>query len=128
MKSLFRVSSVFILLSVFACQNPNEELYGEVMSIHDEVMPKMDDLYKAKQALQKQLDTEELDSIQQENVREKIARINSASEQMMVWMRQFNPEGEREDSVRVYLESELVKIQKVRDDILQALEANALSE
>ena len=37
-------------------QSANQGLYDEVMKVHDEVMPKMDDIYKLKEQLKKQLE------------------------------------------------------------------------
>jgi hypothetical protein len=112
-------------LILFGCQNRNEQLYNEVMAIHDEVMPKMNDLYRAKASLQERLAKEELPDSQREEILSKIAQIDSASEGMMVWMREFEPvaDSEGEDKAREYLEGELVKVTKVKDDILNALEA-----
>jgi hypothetical protein len=103
--------------------SPNQALYEEVMAIHNEVMPRMNDLYKRKNALKKQLDTSGLSEGEKNEIAEKIARIDSANEGMMVWMRQFNPipDSLGEDKARQYLESEMVKVKKVKDDILAAL-------
>lgn len=105
--------------------SPNHALYDEVMAVHDEVMPRMDDLYKRKTALKKQLDTSGLSEGEKNEINEKIARIDAASEGMMVWMRQFNPlpDSAGQDKATGYLESELIKVKKVREDILKALES-----
>src|SRR6218665_886472 len=39
-----------------AASSPNETLQEEVMKVHDEVMPKMNDIYKIKQELKKKLE------------------------------------------------------------------------
>jgi hypothetical protein len=103
----------------------NQALYDEVMDIHDEVMPKMNDLYKAKTVLQTRLELPGVNANERQETRQKIAEIDSASEGMMAWMRQFEPLSDSvgEDSARAYLEKELVKVKKVRKDILQALES-----
>ena len=103
--------------------SPNKVLYDQVMDVHNEVMPKMDDLLKAKGALMKKLETPGISEAGKKEINEKIARIDSASEGMMVWMRQFNPipDSLGEDKARQYLESEMVKVKKVREDILAAL-------
>ena len=103
--------------------SPNKALYDEVMDVHNEVMPRMDDLIKAKGALKKKLETPGLSEAGKKEINEKIARIDSASEGMMVWMRQFDPipDSLGEDKAREYLESEMVKVKKVKEDILAAL-------
>lgn len=107
--------------------SPNQALYEEVMAVHDEVMPKMNDLHKAKSSLQTRLAMPGTAEPEKENIQVRIARIDSASEGMMVWMRQFNPlpDSEGEDKARAYLESELIKVKKVRQNILEALKDTA---
>lgn len=104
--------------------SPNQALYQEVMQVHDEVMPKMNDLYNAKSALKKQLGEAGLSEGKKNEINGKIARIDSASDGMMIWMRQFSPipDSAGEDKAKHYLQSELVKVKKVREDILRALE------
>jgi hypothetical protein len=67
----------------------NQTLYDEVMAIHDEVMPKMNDLQKAKTALQTRLEMPGTAENEKQEINDQIARIDSASEGMMIWMRQF---------------------------------------
>jgi hypothetical protein len=118
---------LLILLSIVlltGCEKSNQELYDEVMQVHDEVMPKMEDLYKAKLALNARiLNNPDLAEIEKKQINEQIAQLDSASEGMMIWMRQFNPlpDSLGEDKARQYLEGEKKKVQKVKDDILQAL-------
>lgn len=102
---------------------PNQALYEQVMAIHDEVMPKMNDLYKRKTTLKTRLALPGISEAEKDQITLKIARIDSASESMMVWMRQFDPvaDSEGEEKARAYLEAELVKVKKVRQDILEAL-------
>lgn len=103
----------------------NQVLYNEVMKVHDEVMPKMDDLYKAKVALNKKItNTPTIGEKEKTEIQNKIKRLDAASEGMMIWMRQFNPMPDSlgEDKARDYLENEMKKVKKVKEDILQALE------
>ena len=139
-QQLMKSLPVFAMLSLFvldACQqkssdnrpqddvqnSPNQELYDEVMSIHDEIMPKMNDIYKARTALTKQLEAPGLTDAKRSEVNDKVAQLDSADESMMVWMRKFNPipDSLGEEKARKYLEEELVKVKKVRENILQAL-------
>jgi hypothetical protein len=94
------------------------------MDIHNEVLQKMDDLYKAKVKLSSRLkETTTLSQKEKKEIADKIARLDSASEGMMVWMRQFDPlpDSLGEDTARAYLEVEMSKIQKVREKVRQAL-------
>lgn len=121
---LFNLSLLSILLLFCACQDQNKKLYDEVMAVHDEVMPRMNDLYKAKTSLQKQLGDSSLSEERKQAISASIVLIDSASDGMMVWMRKFDPESRKGDKeqTRIYLEEELIKVGKVRDDILRALE------
>ncbi|HEU5145125.1 MAG TPA: hypothetical protein VFT90_00350 [Chryseosolibacter sp.] len=103
----------------------NQELYDEVMSIHDEVMPKMNDIYKLKTAKQTRLEMPGLPEQERQQIQNDIARLDSASEGMMIWMREFDPipDSAGEAKARAYLEAELEKVKKVRENILEALQS-----
>lgn len=103
----------------------NQELYDEVMRVHDEVMPKMNDLHKRKTALKTRLEMPALPQQEKQEIQNEIARLDSASEGMMVWMRQFDPlpDSAGEEKARAYLEAELAKVKQVRADILEALQS-----
>ena len=103
----------------------NQALYDEVMKIHDEVMPKMNDIYKLKEELKKQIaETPGLVEEKKKEIEGTIAELDSASESMMVWMRNFNPlpDSLGEEQAREYLENEMEKVKKVKEDIMEALE------
>ena len=138
-------SIVVILLLVSACkqkshehpdhENPerpdaveiseNQVLYNEVMKIHDEVMPKLDDIHKKKEALKNKIaNTPDMPAADKQKIEARIARLDSAGESMMVWMREFNPlpDSTGEERAREYLENEMERVKKVRQNILSALE------
>jgi hypothetical protein len=108
-----------------AVDNPgNEALYHEVMKVHDEVMPKMNDIYNLKQELAEKLaDSSRLADDRKKEIDAVISKLDSANDGMMVWMRQFDPipDSLGEQKAREYLEIEMEKVKKVREDILQAL-------
>lgn len=102
----------------------NEALYNEVMKVHDEVMPKMNDIYTLKEDLKKRLASEkELTDEKKKEIDIAILKLDSASESMMVWMRGFKPlpDSLGEEKVREYLETEMEKVKKVREEIQEAL-------
>ncbi len=104
--------------------SPNQALYDQVMEVHDEVMPKMNDLYQAKTKLTTRLkETPGLSENEKKEIQDKISRLDSANESMMVWMRQFDPipDSLGEEKAKAYLETELVKVNKVKENILEAL-------
>lgn len=102
--------------------SPNEVLYNDVMKIHDEVMPKMNDIYKLKQDLKKE--AEAASEAEKKKLEATIAKLDSASENMMVWMREFNPipDSVDEQKAKAYLEAEMIKVQKVKTDVLEAID------
>ena len=119
---------IFLVLPILiiSCQSQknNDELYDEVMKIHDEVMPKMNDMHKLKLALKNEMDsTSDLTEARKAEIETAILKLDSASEGMMGWMRQFDPipDSESVDKAREYLEKEKEKVAKVRDDIYEAL-------
>ncbi|HEX6891387.1 MAG TPA: hypothetical protein VF141_11845 [Chryseolinea sp.] len=108
-----------------AVEGGNQALYDEVMKVHDEVMPKMDHMYQLKGQLKEKIDnTPGMADDKKKEIEGKILQLDSASEGMMVWMRQFNPlpDSLGEEQAREYLEGEMEKIKKVRDDVRKALE------
>ncbi len=117
---------MFLVLagSLLACEKTEKPLYDQVMDIHDEVMPKMNDLYKLKKQLRDSIvNTPDMPEERKEEFEQTILLLDSASTSMMVWMRQFNPPAQKDkEAFQKYMESELVKVRKMREDVLQALE------
>jgi len=102
----------------------NQALYDEVMKVHDEVMPKMDNIYKLKGQLKEKIaNTPGMADEKKKEIEGVIVRLDSASEGMMVWMRKFNPlpDSVGEQQAKEYLEGEMEKIKKVREDVRKAL-------
>jgi hypothetical protein len=100
-------------------------LYNEVMDIHDEVMPKMEDLYNMKKDIEERLkDPKGLAADQREKLEKKVAQIDSVSKLMMDWMHEFNPPPDSAESEekRAYLERELERVRLVKQAMLETLE------
>ncbi len=105
--------------------NPNQALYDQVMDIHDEVMPKMEDLYKMKKDLQDKIaSTPDMVVEQKKELESMISNLDSASNAMMGWMHEFNPlpDSTDQEAAREYLENEMERIKKVRDQTNETLE------
>lgn len=105
--------------------DPNQALYDQVMDLHDEVMPKMDDIYKIKSQLQEKIaNTPEMVKEKKESLEKMILTLDSASNAMMDWMHQFQPLSDSADAeeARAYLESQMEKIRKVKEEMNAALE------
>ena len=103
----------------------NQVLYDEVMKVHDEVMPKMNDIYKLKEELKKDIaNAPDLVEKKRKEIESAIVQLDAASESMMDWMRNFNPlpDSLGEENARRYLEEQKVKVDKVKEEMLQAIE------
>lgn len=132
--SIFTVLAMILLASceksldktqiqIDSLRTAHQALYNQTMDIHDEVMPAMDKLYRLKKSLQDSLaKTSGLSAEAKIALENKIQFVDSASESMMVWMRQFNPM----DSVASkeygdYMKAELEKVKQVKVLMLDAL-------
>jgi len=106
-------------------EDPNQALYEQVMAIHDEVMPKMEDIYKIKSQLQEQIaNTPDMVVERREKIEKMIKELDSANNLMMDWMHQFDPlpDSVDEEESRAYLENQMEKIKAVKDGMFSALE------
>jgi len=141
MRNLLSIAVISILSSLLSCgqkshdhndhnhgegkEGDNQALYDEVMKVHDEVMPKMNEVYKLKEQLKKQIsDAPDMVAEKKKKIESMIIQLDSASEEMMVWMRNFNPlpDSLGVDSAREYLEKEKVKVNQVKEVMLNAIE------
>jgi hypothetical protein len=118
---LFRLFLVLLSILIISCGPPKDpayqKLYDEVMVIHDDVMPKMTDINRAKKKLRKLKDgtNDELITLQ-------IEQLDAADEAMMSWMHEFDsPELPTLEENLEYLNAEKDKIQAVSDQMLQSL-------
>ena len=103
----------------------NRALYDQVMDIHDEVMPKMGDIYKLRQELlEKIANTPGMVVEKKKELEAIISNLDSTNNAMMDWMHNFNPlpDSVDQEKAREYLESEIERIKKVRDLTNEAIE------
>ena len=106
-------------------QNANRALYDQVQDIHDEVMPKMEDLYNLKKELLEEIaKTPGMVATRKKQLEDMISNLDSASKAMMDWMHYFNPlpDSADQEKAREYLETEMERIKKVRDLTNETLE------
>ena len=124
MKTLSKIMFIVVLGSSLGCQKTERSLYDQVMDIHDEVMPKMNDLYKLKKHLQDSIaKTADITEDQKREMEQTIQELDSASKVMMVWMREFNPPDQKDkETFNKYMESELVKVKKMQEQVMTTLE------
>jgi hypothetical protein len=105
--------------------NPNQALYDQVMDIHDEVMPRSEDIYQLKKEIQEKIaNTPDLIAEKKKELEMTIAQLDSADQSMMDWMHHFHPlpDSADQEKARAYLESEMEKIKKVRELTNESIE------
>ncbi len=111
MKALY---SLIIALAIVGCQksehahqhddeaiepdSTNTILYNQVMDIHDEVMPKMEDLYNLKKDPQSCNWRQLRMPTKSKSSNNALQRSIAASQLMMDWMHDFNPPADSADS------------------------------
>jgi succinate dehydrogenase flavin-adding protein (antitoxin of CptAB toxin-antitoxin module) len=135
--------ALLALLALAACNNNNQEnnesdhqpeeielkndLVGEVMAIHDSIMPSMDRIMKLKSILSANI--KELDSLLAKDTKKEFTqkkateaalldKLDQADKQMMAWMHQYNGDTLKkidEQAAKAYLQSQKEKIEHVRD-------------
>lgn len=87
----------FVTATLIACsgkkETPNQNaltIYQEAMKIHDEIMPRMDEMYKLEGKLKAKRDSLLVDSIANTQrlaiVQEKLFALEAANKDMMDWM------------------------------------------
>ncbi len=106
-------------------ESPNQALYDQVMDVHDEVMPRMDDLMKLKRELQEKIaNTPDMVVEKKAQLEKVISNLDSASTAMMNWMHEFNPlpDSVDQEKAREYLESEMERIRKVKSLVTETIE------
>lgn len=105
--------------------NPNQTLYDQVMDIHDEIMPRVEEIYQLKKQLQDKItSTIDLAADRKEELEQVISQLDSADHSMMDWMHTFRPLSDSVDQekARAYLESEIEKIKKIKDLMNETIE------
>jgi hypothetical protein len=106
-------------------ESPNEALYNQVMDVHDEVMPRMEDIYTLKKNLQEQIaNTPDMVVERKQQLEAIISNLDSASNAMMDWMHKFEPlpDSVDQEKAREYLESEIERIKKVKELMNESIE------
>jgi len=133
MKKISFVLLVLLSVSIFSCGNKksqNELLQEQVILVHDEVMPKIGSLKSHQEKLNEKAESLEK-SEDSADSQTQIADLRAAAEnceraydEMFVWMRQYEVDLEKmsDEEAEIYLKDQLVKVEKVKDLILRALE------
>jgi len=117
------VTLFFLLLCFSACNqsSPKEKeldaLHKTVMSIHDDVMPKISDIRKLSKTIRKREDANEPKFQAMEK------RLQQEDDAMMDWMQQYDkPDFKNYDEAKAYLLDQKVKIEKVKIGMLKVID------
>ncbi len=105
--------------------NPNQALYDKVMDLHDEVMPKMEDIYKIQSQIKEKIaDSPNMVKERKEALEQMALQLDAANKAMMDWMHQFQPlpDSADQEEARAYLEAQMEKIKKVKEEMLLVIE------
>lgn len=103
----------------------NQALYDQLMDIHDEAMPKINDIYLLKKKLQDQIAaTPDMVIERRKNLEKRIASLDSVTQLMMGWMHEFEPlpDSADQEKAREYLELEMEKIRVVKAAMLEIIQ------
>ena len=123
-----KIMLVALLFLVSGCnteKKEQEELFLQLMQVHDEVVPQMGKLKSLSKKLVLRADSLIADTtaIQDVETMRRIAeQLKDANEGMMEWMRNFKQleEGTPHGEVINYLLEQQQQIQKVRDDMINS--------
>ena len=109
-------------------EGPNQALYNQMMDVHDEVMPRMDEIIKLKRHLQEEIaNSPDMVTERKQELENIISNLDSASNSMMSWMHrinEFNPlaDSVNQEKAREYLESEMEEIKKVKELMIESID------
>ncbi len=137
-KNLLALSLIAVLSACSGASQNYDALETEVLAIHDEVMPKMEDIMHYQNQLRQKISS--LDSLEAEGVsgntlaeerlkaNDLIQQLNAADSLMMDWMFYYDADSAKalnpEETLR-YFENEKVKILDVKTRTLKSLEEAA---
>lgn len=117
--SLTLLALVFFTSCVDKEKEAQNNLFKDVMAVHDEIMPKMDDIMNFKKQLKQKVEdfsaVQPVDSAAISELQQAIADLDNSHDEMMGWMRQFNRnfEGMVNEDILSYLNGQMDKIKKV---------------
>lgn len=136
-KYLLTVTALFF---IYGCDSNAEKdkitgLESEVLTIHDEVMPKMDQIMTLKSQLSKKIQA--MDSLQNEGIssitfaEERIKavdlnqKLNESDKLMMKWMHEYRGDSAKKlksDQALAYFEKEKEKILNVKQTTIKSIQ------
>lgn len=129
MKFYYWLALFIVSTGIISCAAKDDDvtkLKGEVIAVHDEVMPKMGELMSYQKILtdmQEELKKSPEDSTKIHLFKQAAIACGNAYEGMFIWMRQFDSKLEGMDKKQSlsYLQEQQVKVTQVNRDIKEAL-------
>lgn len=104
-----------------------EQLYQEVMDLHDDAMEQMSLIRRLSRQLKDSIENTGVNPMEQEETinryRNRLQKLNGADEAMRQWMRRFNYQSVPESEQMAYLQQEKERIEEVDRKIDEAIAA-----
>lgn len=119
-QSLFFLS-LFLSLSLFSCgEKKSEILHRDIMTIHDDIMPKTGEMSYLYLAFRKRLDSDSsLTVAQRSELSQQADELEKTEDEMMVWMNDYMPPQKlaatkNEKEIEIYLNSQKTIISNIK--------------
>jgi len=98
-----------------------DNLFMQVMEVHDEIMPLMGEVVSLKKKLKEDLKNEPSNKSE---IEEAIDGLQNSDDAMMNWMHSFDAEKAKANTIQAkeYLASQLVEVKKMRETFLLGYE------
>jgi len=109
-----------------------QDLWDDLMVVHDEVMPKISNIHKLGRQLKNYSETtEDVPSLVKEQIAATVSLLDEADESMFSWMnnlRQLKPlqDTEKHEDIVIYLRAEQDRMDKVKKDMLMSIEKGSM--
>ena len=119
------ITTISLLALLLGCQKNAEDkqklMINEVMAVHDEVMPKMDDIMSLKSSLDSAIKV----SPDSAKAKKLYSALDVADNQMMDWMENYDSEsvkGKSEEQISKYFADQKTRITEVKVLTVKSIE------
>ena len=119
------ITTISLLTLIIGCQKNTEDkqklMINEVMAVHDEVMPKMDDIMSLKSSLDSAIKV----SPDSAKAKKLYSALDVADNQMMDWMENYDSEsvkGKSEEQISKYFADQKTRITEVKVLTVKSIE------
>ncbi len=119
------ITTISLLALIIGCQKNAEDkqklMIDEVMAVHDEVMPKMDDIMSLKSSLDSAIKV----SPDSAKAKKLYSALDVADNQMMGWMENYDSEsvkGKSEEQISKYFANQKTRITEVKVLTVKSIE------